>query len=293
MSANLDILPVAGRSPTGLLARGMAAIGDNMAMSLGILLAVFVLLFSFAGGLLYHVDPYAIHGNAIFQAPSAARLLGTDQIGRDEMARLIAGGKSTLIVSLPAALLTIIVGAVYGMAAALGPGWFDKALMRVLDAILALPGIVILIFFAALIPLNNFSLILLLGLTSWPGLARIIRNEAIAQRNRDFVMATRQMGASTWYIARVHLLRVMAPILVVNGTLLVGDSILALSGLSFLGLGVQPPYPSWGGLLQSGLDLIELNPYWLIIPAGFLVFASMLSASLIGNALVAGWGGRR
>ncbi len=276
-----------------LLARATLWLGDRGTLAAGLAIATFVVLFSFLGPFIYQVSPYAIHGHHTFEAPSGAFPLGTDQIGRNELARLISGGYATLIVSIPAAILTFVVGLIYGLAAALGPFWFDKALMRLLDAILALPGLVVLIFFAALVPLNNISLILLLGLTSWPSLARLVRNEAIAQRGRDFVLATRQFGGGTWYVARTHLLRVMAPILVVNATFLIGDSVLALSGLSFLGLGVQPPYTSWGGLLQTGLNLIALDPWWMILPAGLMIFLSIIAANLIGQGLLVRWGGAR
>jgi peptide/nickel transport system permease protein len=276
-----------------LLARATLWLGDQGVLVAGLAIAAFVILFSFLGPFVYQASPYAIHGHHAFQSPSAAFPLGTDQIGRNELARLISGGYATLIVSIPAAILTFALGLVYGLAAALGPSWFDKVLMRLLDAILALPGLVVLIFFAALVPLNNISLILLLGLTSWPSLARLVRNEAIAQRGRDFVLATRQFGGGTWYVARTHLLRVMAPILVVNATFLIGDSVLALSGLSFLGLGVQPPYTSWGGLLQTGLNLIALDPWWMILPAGLMIFLSIIAANLIGQGLLIRWGGAR
>ncbi|HET9147635.1 MAG TPA: ABC transporter permease [Acetobacteraceae bacterium] len=275
------------------LARASAWLGDRGTLAAGLAIAAFVILFSFLGPVLYGASPYAIHGHHAFQPPSAAFPLGTDQIGRNELARLISGGYATLIVSIPAAILTFLVGIAYGLAAALGPSFLDKLLMRVLDAILALPGLVVLIFFAALVPLNNISLILLLGLTSWPSLARLVRNEAIAQRGRDFVQAARQFGGGTWYVARTHLLRVMAPILVVNATFLIGDSVLALSGLSFLGLGVQPPYTSWGGLLETGLNLIALNPWWMIVPPGLMIFLSIMAANLIGQGLLLRWGGAR
>jgi peptide/nickel transport system permease protein len=286
-------IAVTGPLRRPLLARASAWLGDQGTLVTGLAIAAFVILFSFIGPLLYTASPYAIHGHHAFQAPSAAFPLGTDQIGRNELARLISGGYATLIVSIPAAILTFLLGLIYGLAAALGPSWLDKVLMRLLDAILALPGLVVLIFFAALVPLNNISLILLLGLTSWPSLARLVRNEAIAQRGRDFVLATRQFGGGTWYIARTHLLRVMAPILVVNATFLIGDSVLALSGLSFLGLGVQPPYTSWGGLLQTGLNLIALNPWWMILPAGLMIFLSIIAANLIGQGLLIRWGAAR
>jgi peptide/nickel transport system permease protein len=184
-------------------------------------------------------------------------------------------------------MLGFLLGIAYGLAAALGPRWLDATLMRLLDAVLALPGLVILIFFAALFTPGTFTLILLLGLTAWPGLARLVRNEAIAQRGRDFILAARQFGGGSAYIARVHILRVIAPILAVNGTFLVGDQILALSGLSFLGLGVQPPMASWGGLLESGLNLIALDPWWMILPPGLMILLSILAANLIGQGLLA------
>jgi peptide/nickel transport system permease protein len=285
-------------APGGALRRSAAEraanwLGDRGTLVTGVALAAIVVLFSLIGPYLYTASPYAIHGHHALEAPSAAFPLGTDQIGRDELARLIAGGYATLIVSIPAAVLTFLLGITYGLAAALSPSWFDKVLMRVLDAILALPGLVVLIFFSALFTPGTFELILLLGLTSWPGLARIVRNEAIAQRNRDFILATRQFGGGTWYIARAHILRVMAPILVVNATFLVGDSVLALSGLSFLGLGVQPPYTSWGGLLQTGLNLIALDPWWMILPAGLMIFLSIMAANLIGQGLLARFGAAR
>lgn len=285
-------------APGGALRRSAAEraanwLGDRGTLVTGVALAAIVVLVSLIGPYLYTASPYAIHGHHALEAPSAAFPLGTDQIGRDELARLIAGGYATLIVSIPAAVLTFLLGITYGLAAALSPSWFDKVLMRLLDAILALPGLVVLIFFSALFTPGTFELILLLGLTSWPGLARIVRNEAIAQRNRDFILATRQFGGGTWYIARAHILRVMAPILVVNATFLVGDSVLALSGLSFLGLGVQPPYTSWGGLLQTGLNLIALDPWWMILPAGLMIFLSIMAANLIGQGLLARFGAAR
>ncbi len=279
-------------APGGALRRGATArllgwMGDRTMLVSGLVLMALILLFCFLGGLVYPASPVAIHGHNAFQPPSGAFPLGTDQIGRDELARLIQGGFTTMVVAIPAALLTFAIGLIYGLASALLPAWVDKVLMRVLDAFLALPGLVVLIFFASLLAPSNTELILLLGLTSWPGLARLVRNEAISQRGRDFVLATRQFGGGTWYVARVHLLRVMAPILVVNFTFLLGDSVLALSGLSFLGLGVKPPMTSWGGLLQTGLNLIALNPWWMIFPSAIMIFASIVATNLIGQGILA------
>jgi peptide/nickel transport system permease protein len=282
-----------GWMPAMPLARLFGWLSVRGTLVTGLTIGGVILFMGFAGPFLYPVDPYAIHPAAALQGPSWAFPLGTDELGRDELALLLSGGLATLVVALPAAILAFFTGVAYGLAAGLGPSWLDRLLMRLLDAILALPSLIVLIFFAALVTLDNTSLILLLGFISWPSLARLVRNETLAQRGRDFVMAAEQMGANRFYIARVHLLRVMAPILVVNGTFMVGDSIFALSALSFLGLGVQPPQVSWGSLLESALDIIALDPWWLILPPGLLVFGALIAASLTGQGLLARYGGTR
>jgi peptide/nickel transport system permease protein len=158
--------------------------------------------------------------------------------------------------------------------------------MRVLDALLAVPTLVILIFLASLAQMTDSVLILLLGCTSWPRTARVIRNETLATRARDFVTASRQFGAGILWVARTHILRIILPILVVNFVFLVADNILALSFLSFLGLGVQPPTPTWGNLLTDGLQNIFSNGWWLIYPPGLMIFLSVIAVNAIGEGVV-------
>jgi peptide/nickel transport system permease protein len=294
MSEQLMTLSAApGTTPAARLGRMFNWASDRSTLVAGLILSAIVLFIGFAGPFIYPADPFAIHPAHALESPSWAFPLGTDELGRDELALLLSGGLATLIVSLPSAVLAFIVGVAYGLTSGLGPVWLDRLLMRLLDAILALPSLIILIFFASLVTLNNTSLILLLGFISWPPLARLVRNETMAQKGRDFVLATEQLGASRFYVARVHLVRVMAPILVVNGTFMIGDAIFALSALSFLGLGVQPPQVSWGSLLETGLDIIALDPWWMILPPGIIVFAALLAASLTGQGLLARWGNRR
>ena len=293
MSDQLTMTTAAPGAPTARLGRMFTWASERGTLITGLTLSVLVLFIGFVGPFIYPVDPFAIHPNHALEAPSWAFPFGTDELGRDELALLLSGGLATLIVSLPSAILAFVVGVAYGLASGLGPAWLDRLLMRLLDAVLALPSLIILLFFASLVTLNNTSLILLLGFISWPSLARLVRNETMAQKGRDFVLATEQLGASRFYVARVHLLRVMAPILVVNGTFMIGAAIFALSALSFLGLGVQPPQVSWGSLLETGLDIIALNPWWMILPPGLVVFAALLAASLTGQGLLARWGNRR
>jgi len=262
-------------------------------LAAGLALGGLILFLGLVAPFLYPADPYALHPAQALQAPSLAFPLGTDELGRNNLALVLAGGLATLVVALPAAALAFAAGLAYGLLAGLAPPWADKILMRLLDVVLALPSLIVLLFFAALVPLNNTSLILLLGLISWPGLARLVRNETRAQRGRDFILAAEQAGAGRLYLARAHLLRVIAPVLVVNGTFMVGDAIFALSALSFLGLGVQPPQVSWGSLLETALNIIALDPWWLILPPGLLVFGSLLAASLTGQGLLRRWGEAR
>ncbi len=278
--------PIGGRVRRAIFSGVAESLGEKGTLMAGTVLATLVVSFCLLGPFFCRASPYTIHVGDAYYPPSPQFFLGTDQIGRDELARLIAGGYTTLAVSIPAAILAFVVGTVLGFSAGLGPIWLDKVLMRVLDAVLALPALILLIFFASLFTPSNFQLILLLGLTSWPGLARLVRNEAIAQRGRDFVHASRQCGAGTFHIAWTHLLPVIAPVLVVNGTFLVGDQILALSALSFLGLGIQPPDASWGGLLQAGLNLIVVDPWWMIVPSGVMIFLSIAATNLIGQGIL-------
>ncbi len=264
----------------------------NAALLAGIVLGAAILALCFLLPLLWTVDPYALDPSSPLAPPSWRSPLGTDEIGRDGLARVLDAGQATLSVAIPGAVITFLAGLLYGLCSGLAPSWLDATLMRLLDAVLALPGLVVLIFFAAILRLSTPSLILLLGLISWPPLARLVRNETRAIRERDFVAAARQMGGGLLHIATTHLLRVMAPVLAVNFTFLVGDMVLVLSALSFLGLGVQPPQTSWGGLLESALQLVALDPWWLILPPGLLIFASLLAASLIGQGLLDRQGGR-
>ncbi|WP_239478628.1 ABC transporter permease [Lichenicola cladoniae] len=281
-----EVVAMSGRSASVMLGR-IVGIRRSGVLGVGIGLALLIIALCFLLPLAYTADPYVLHPASTLASPGGAFPLGTDEIGRDALARLLDAGRSTLLVAIPAAVITFLAGLVYGLGSGLAPRWLDSMLMRLLDAVLALPGLVVLIFFASILKLATPSLILLLGLISWPPLARLVRNETLAQRDREFIQASRQMGAGFLHIATTHLLRVMAPVLVVNFTFLVGDMILVLSALSFLGLGVQPPQTSWGGLLESALQLVALDPWWLILPPGLLIFASLLSASLIGQGLLA------
>lgn len=252
----------------------------------GLGLFLFLVAFSWLGPFLIHTSPYAIRPTLLFRPPSWAHPLGTDDLGRSFLARMMYGGQPSLGVAMLGTVIAVVLGLLYGMSSGLSPSWLDKVLMRTLDAILALPTLVLMIFFAALVRLDALSLILLLGFVSWPGLARIARNEVLAYKQRDYVLAARQFGAGTGYLARTHLLRSMLPIVLVNATFTVADLVLTLAGLSFLGLGIQPPNPSWGGLLGNGSNLAIIGAWWLILFPGLAIVLAILAMNMMGQGIL-------
>ncbi len=254
---------------------------------LGVVLMLALAFFSWIGPTLYAHDALAIHAHHILSAPDTRFPLGTDALGRDVLARLMRGGQATLAIAFWASALGLFAGLMYGMVAGLGPAWIDRVLMRLLDALLAIPTLVLMIFFAAIMPLDKIGLATLLGLVSWPGIARLARNETLAARDRDYVRAARQVGAGHFYIAHTHILRAMLPLVIVNATFLMADMILGLSGLSFLGLGIQPPHASWGGLLNTGAGLAVIGSWWLIVFPGLAIFLAILAMNMLGQGLLA------
>jgi peptide/nickel transport system permease protein len=205
-------------------------------------------------------------------------------LGRDELARLMRGGTETFAVALPATVLAFVLGVAYGLVAGAAPVVPARLLMRLLDALLALPTLVVLLCGASVLPLGTVSVSVLIGVTAWFGFARLVRTEMVALRGRDFAAAARQLGAGPWHMARVHFLPNMVPLLVANAVFLLGDSVLALSSLSFLGLGVPPPAASWGSMLQSGLYLMDIGAWWLILPPGLLIALTLFGAASLGRS---------
>jgi peptide/nickel transport system permease protein len=245
-------------------------------------------IFCFLGPLVWPPAPDAVDADMALAAPSWAHPAGTDDLGRDQLARLMAGGAETLSVAVPAAMLAVLLGVSYGVVAAFGPALLGRALLRLLDALLALPSLVILLCGASVLPLGRATVCGLIAVTAWFSLARLVRAEIVALRDRDFTHAARQLGAGPLHVAYVHYLPHIGRLLAVNGALILGDAILSLSSLSFLGFGLPPPAASWGGMLQSGLALIDLHAWWLVLPPGALIAASLYAAFAIGEAIAEG-----
>lgn len=272
-------------APRGLWRPIVDVFLQNRLAALGLGLVVFITLFCFLGPLLYHTNQVTTNLPLSDQAPSAQHLLGTDDLGFDEVGRLMVGGQSSLEVGLAVALIVTVVGTLWGAIAGDIGGIVDSAMMRVVDAFLSLPSLVVLIILGAIFRPTLWLLILILSMLSWQVPARLVRGETLALRVRDFVQASKAMGAKRRHTMVRHLLPNAVSVIVVNGTFQIADAILVVASLSFLGLGLPPPAISWGDILSNGLNYLYDGYWWQVYPAGFMIVLTVVAFNFIGNAL--------
>lgn len=218
------------------------------------------------------------------QPPSLRHWMGTDDLGRDLFSRLIYGTRISLSVALVAVSITTLFGTLIGLVAGYFGRWWDTVLMRAVDILLCFPTFFLILMVIAFLEPNILTVMAVIGLTSWTGLARLVRGETLSLREREFVLAAQALGLPHSRILARHLLpNVAAPILV-SATLGIGSAVLTESALSFLGLGVQPPTPSWGNMLTTGKDYIHFA-WWLSLFPGLAILLSVLAFNLFGEGL--------
>jgi len=253
-----------------------------------IALAVFMLIVLSAifASTLAPFNPYKIDPTAFDEGPSAAHPLGTDQVGRDVLSRLIYGGQVSLSVGIVAVAIFMLIGITLGALTGYYGGWVDMLISRATDIILSFPSLMLILVLVSVLGPGLQNIMLVLGLLGWPQIARIVRAEFMRLRVQEFITAAQVVGVPTRRIILRHIIpNVMGPILV-GATFGVASSILSESGLSFLGLGVQPPSASWGQMLNAAqsLTILEQKP-WLWIPPGAMILISVLCINFIGDGL--------
>jgi peptide/nickel transport system permease protein len=227
------------------------------------------------------IDPAPLN---ILARPSAAHWLGTDEVGRDIFARLIYASRISLSIGFLAALVAIVVGTTVGSLAGYFGGWLDNGLMRVTDAMLSIPTLFFLIVLSVTLGPSVRTMIVIIGLLSWMELARIIRANVLSLKRREFVEAAQTIGARGPAIIARHILpNTLAPI-VVAATLGVGNALLTEASVSYLGLGVQPPQPSWGNMLYNAQSYF-FNAPWITLYPGFMILITVLCINFIGDGL--------
>ncbi|MDP2696801.1 ABC transporter permease [Thalassospira sp.] len=233
-----------------------------------------------------------------YAPPSTAHPMGTDELGRDVLLRLLYGGQVSLMVGLTSAVCATLIGTIIGVIAGLRGGWLDGLLMRVTDGVISLPLLPLLIVMAAIDPgklgipreivngesFSLYRIIFIIALFGWTTVARLVRAATLAVREREFVMAARAMGAGPVRIAARHILPNVATPIIIATTLAAGNVILLESVLSFLGLGIQPPVPSWGNMLTHAQEFIWDAPMLAVYP-GMLIFITVIAFNFIGDGL--------
>ena len=229
-------------------------------------------------------DPLAVNVKEVLAPPSWHHPFGTDLLGRDVLSRMIYGTRISLEVGVVAVGLSLAVGTVLGALAGYYGGWVDTLISRLIDIMLCFPTIFLILAVIAYLEPSILNIMIVIGLTSWMGVARLVRAEFLSLREREFVLSARLSGASDLRIIFVHLLPNALPPILVAATLGVGNAILIESALSFLGLGVQPPTPSWGNMLTEGKSCLEVA-WWLSVFPGLAILFTVLAFNLLGETL--------
>ena len=250
----------------------------------GAAIMLFFLLVAAAGPRLAPYPPSAPHVLDILHPPDGRYLLGTDDLGRDILSRVVVASRVSLAIGVLSMLVSIVAGVLVGTLAGYAGGAVDAVLMRVTDIVLAIPVFFLTVAFLALFGPSVGRLIWIIGLTAWPPAARLVRVEMLALRSRDFVTAVRATGASNARIIVRHMLPNVVPVIVISATLRVGLAILTEAGLSFLGLGVQPPQPSWGNIIADGREYLGVA-WWVSLFPGACVFLAVMAFNLVGDGL--------
>ena len=246
---------------------------------------VFVVLACAAGPALMGLNPDITDVAHAYAAPNAHHLLGTDNLGRDELTRLLAGGRISLSVGAIAALVAMLIGTVYGALAGYYGRWLDTLLMRVVDVFLAIPTLFLLLFLAAMFHGNLLTLMIVIGVTSWLGPARLVRGEVLTLKERLYVEAARSLGAGDRRIIFRHVVPNAVGTIITTTTFMIASAMLAETALSYLGIGVRAPMPSWGNLLTGAQSDIFAQAWWLILPPGFAILITVTALNFLGDWL--------
>jgi peptide/nickel transport system permease protein len=253
-------------------------------MTIGIAIILTITALSLLAPVLAPYEPDAQDFRSRLAPLSSSHWLGADEVGRDQLTRLMYAGRISLAVAFPSMAVALVLGVVIGGLAGFYAGWVDRILMRFTDMVLIFPTFFLLILAVATFGRSLTLLVLMIGLTAWPTNARVVRALMLNLRNRDFVIAARVNGARDGWIIVRHLVPQLTPVVIASATIRVANNILVESGLSFLGLGVSPPTPTWGNMVTEGADLMR-QAWWLVAVPGATLFLVVMAFNLVGEGL--------
>ena len=250
----------------------------------GFIIIVAVFLLAMLAPLIAPYDPDDINVKAILIEPSWQHWMGTDGLGRDVLSRMLFGGRISLLVGLVAVGISTIIGIILGAIAGYYRGWVDTFIMRLVDVMLSIPSFFLILAVIAFLTPSIINVMIVIGLTSWMGVTRLVRAEFLSLSGREFVLASRTLGAKDARLIFSHLLPNSLTPIIVSSVLGVAGAVLMESGLSFLGLGVQAPQASWGNILTDGKDYIQFA-WWLSLFPGLAILITVLGYNLLGEGL--------
>ncbi|EPZ48221.1 MULTISPECIES: ABC transporter permease [Alicyclobacillus] len=256
---------------------------------LGALIIVIMALLAILAPWISPHSPIATFNNALSEqgipvGPSREFLLGADGNGRDVLSRVLWGGRISLLIGLLSMIINLVVGTVLGLIAGVFGGWVDALVMRITDTVLAFPFLLFALALVAILGSSLWNILLTIGILGWGVMARVVRGQVLQVRELEYVQAARALGATEWRIMfRIVLPNVFGPVIVLS-TLQVGANILAAAGLSYLGMGIQPPTPDWGGMIQDGLTTYTYAP-WEMYSAGIALVITVVGFNMLGDGL--------
>jgi peptide/nickel transport system permease protein len=252
--------------------------------AVGLLVIVFFVALAALAPVVAPYDPLATSWSAIRKAPSAAHWFGTDEIGRDVLARVIWGARASLLAGVVSVLISLSIGVPVGLLAGYAGGKTDMLISRLTDAVLACPFLILAIALAAFLGPSLTNAMIAIGVSATPVFIRLTRGQTMAIKAEEYVLAARAIGNPPWRVALRHVLPNIVPALIVQATLAIAAAVIAEASLSFLGLGQQPPAPSWGSMLNTAKNYVDNAP-WMAVWPGVSIFVLVLSFNLVGDGL--------
>jgi peptide/nickel transport system permease protein len=282
--AELGIAP--SSKPRGMVARSWEVFAENKLALAGLAFIGFMLLYCFVGPHIYVTNQTNTDLANYLCTPSGSHLLGCNDLGYDQVGRLMTGGQTALEVGLAAAVVSVLVGTLYGAISGFAGGFVDALMMRIVDAGLSLPSLMVIIILSVIFHPTPTVIIFIIAVFYWFGVARLVRGETLALRTREYVQAVRVVGGRPLRAVVKHIVPNAIGTIIVQATFAVADSILTLSILGFLTLGVAPPATDWGTMLSGGLQYIQGGNYWwLIYPPGIAIILTCIAFNFVGDAL--------
>jgi peptide/nickel transport system permease protein len=262
----------------------LKAVLQNQLARWGFVIIATILVLALLAPLIAPYDPDAIDVKSILLAPSSAHWMGTDGLGRDVFSRMLFGARISLLVGFVAVGIATVIGVILGAIAGFYRGWVDVVIMRLVDVMLSIPTFFLILAVIAFLSPSIWNIMVVIGLTSWMGVTRLVRAEFLSLREREYVLSAQTLGAKNGRLIFRHLLPNSLTPIIVSFVLGVASAVLVESGLSFLGLGVQPPQASWGNILTDGKEYIEFA-WWLSLFPGLAILLTVLGYNLLGEGL--------